>query len=48
MFPGADIKEFLVTIFGEVKEEQFPLFEPKGRVWKLPGASLRMVKNSFQ
>jgi len=46
--PGANIKEFLVTILGEAKEEQFPLFEPVGRVWKLPEASLRMVKKSFQ
>jgi hypothetical protein len=46
--PGANIKEFLVTILGEAKEEQFPLFEPTGRVWKLPEASLRMVKKSFQ
>jgi len=46
--PGANIKEFLVTILGEAKEEQFPLFEPAGRVWKLPEASLRMVKKSFQ
>jgi hypothetical protein len=45
--PGANIKEFLVTILGEA-EEQFPLFEPTGRVWKLPEASLRMVKKSFQ
>jgi hypothetical protein len=35
-------------ILGEAKEEQFPLFEPTGRVWKLPEASLRMVKKSFQ
>jgi len=47
-FPGANLKEFLVTFLGEAKEEQFPLFEPKGRVWELPGASLRMVKKSFQ
>jgi hypothetical protein len=46
--PGANIKEFLVTILGEAKEEQFPLFRPTGRVWKLPKASLRMVKKSFQ
>jgi hypothetical protein len=46
--PGANIKEFLGTILGEAKEEQFPLFEPGGRVWKLPGANLRMIKKSFQ
>jgi hypothetical protein len=46
--PGGNINEFLVTILGEAKEEQFPLFEPTGRVWKLPEASLRMVKKSFQ
>jgi len=34
-------------ILGEAKEEQFPLFEPAGRVWKLPEASLRMVKKYF-
>jgi hypothetical protein len=37
-----------IIILGEAKEEQFPLLEPTGRVWKLPEASLRMVKKSFQ
>jgi len=40
--------EFLVTILGEVKQEQFQLFEPAGRVWKLAEESLGLVKKSFQ
>jgi hypothetical protein len=35
----------LVTILGEAKEGQFPLFEPAGRVWKLPEASLDRSKS---
>jgi len=46
--PGANSKEFLVIILGEAKVGQFPPFEPAGRFWKLPEASLRMVKKSFQ
>ena len=46
--PGANSKGFLVTILGEAKEQQFPLFEPAGRVWKLREASVRMVEKSFQ
>ena len=42
------MKEFLVTILGEAKEQQFPHDEPAGRVWKLPEESLRMLKKSFQ
>jgi hypothetical protein len=30
--PGANIKEFLVTILSEAKRPQIQLFEPKGRV----------------
>ena len=55
-YPGANIKEFLVTILSEAKGEEFPLFEPEGRVWErssalalnCSGASFRMVKKSLQ
>lgn len=46
--PLSDIREFLVTNLGEVKDKQFQLFEPGGRVLKLPSPSHRFVKNSLQ
>jgi len=33
--PGADIKEFLVTILSEEERSQIQLFEPIGRVLDL-------------
>ena len=33
--PGANIKEFLVTILGEAKRSQIQLFEPERRVLDL-------------
>ncbi|MEW6410032.1 MAG: hypothetical protein AB1488_07965 [Nitrospirota bacterium] len=41
-------REFLVTNPGEVEDKQFQLFEPGGRVLKLPVTSHRFVKNSLQ
>jgi hypothetical protein len=32
----------------ETEDNQFQLFEPKGRVLKSPGAGIRFVKKSFQ
>ena len=32
------------VIFGEVKDKQPELFEPEGRVFRLPGASLRITE----
>ena len=47
-FPGTNSKEFLIIILSKAEEEQSLLFESEGRVWRLSGASLRMVKKSFQ
>jgi hypothetical protein len=46
--PGANIKEFLVTILSEVKRPQIQCLSLKGEFWICSEASSRMVKNSFQ
>jgi hypothetical protein len=42
------LKRFLLINFGEAEDKRFQLFEPKGRVLKSPGASLRFIKKRFR
>jgi len=46
--PGANIKEFLVTILSEAKRLQIQCLSLKGEFWVCNEANSRMVKNSFQ
>jgi hypothetical protein len=46
--PGANIKEFLVTIISEVKRPQTQCLSPKGEFWVCSETNCRMVRNSFQ
>jgi hypothetical protein len=46
--PGANIKEFLVTILGEAKEEQFPLFEPTSEFGNCLKRALEWSKSLFK
>jgi len=40
---------FYETInLGEAEDQRFELFEPRGRVFKSPGASLRLIKKRFR
>jgi len=41
------LKRFLSTNLDEAEDKRCQLFEPKGRVLTLPGASLRFVKNGL-
>jgi hypothetical protein len=36
---------FLLINLGEVEDKRFELSEPSGRVFKVPGTSLRLIKN---
>jgi len=47
-FPGANIKEFLVTILSEAKRPQIQCLSLKGEFWICSEANFRMVKKSFQ
>jgi hypothetical protein len=42
------LKRFLFIKLGEAEDQQCQLFEPKGRVLALPGASLRFIKKRFR
>jgi len=42
------LKRFLFINLGKVKEKQFQLFEPEGRVFESPGTSLRFIKKCFR
>jgi len=42
------LKRFLLINLGEAEDKRFQLFEPKGRVLKSPGASLRFIKKRFR
>jgi hypothetical protein len=42
------LKRFLRINLGEAEDERFELFEPEGRVFKSPGASLRFIKKRFR
>ncbi len=42
------LKRFMLINLGEEEDKRFQLFEPKGRVLKSPGASLRFIKNVFR
>jgi len=42
------LKRALLINLGEAEDERFELFEPGGRVFKSPGASLRFVKRRFR
>jgi len=41
--PGANIKEFLVTILSEVKRSQTQCLSPKGEFWVCSETNFRMV-----
>jgi hypothetical protein len=47
-FPGANIKEFWLTILSEAKRPQTQCPSPKGEFWVCSEANSRMVQNSFQ
>jgi cytoplasmic iron level regulating protein YaaA (DUF328/UPF0246 family) len=47
-FPGANIKEFWLTILSEAKRPQTQCLRPKGEFWVCSEANSRMVQNSFQ
>ena len=47
-FPGANIKEFLLTILSEAKRPQTQCLSPTGEFWVCSEANSIMVKNSFQ
>ncbi len=47
-FPGANIKEFWLTILSEVKRPQTQCLSPKGEFWVCSAANSRMVQNAFQ
>jgi len=42
------LKRFVLINLGEEEDKRFQLFEPKRRVLKSPGASLRFIKKRFQ
>jgi hypothetical protein len=42
------LKRFLRINLGEAEDQRFELFEPEGRVFKSPGASLRFIKKRFR
>jgi hypothetical protein len=42
------LKRFLRINLGEAEDLRFELFEPEGRVFKSPGASLRFIKKRFR
>jgi hypothetical protein len=42
------LKRFLPINLGAVEDQRFELFEPEGRVFKSPGASLRFIKKRFR
>jgi hypothetical protein len=42
------LKRFLLINLGEAEDKRFQLFEPKGRVLKSPGASLKFIKKRFR
>jgi hypothetical protein len=42
------LKRFLLINLGEAEDKRFQLFEPKGRVLKSPGGSLRFIKKRFR
>ncbi len=46
--PGANGKEFLITILNEAKRPQIQCLSLKGEFWVCSGANSRLVKNSFQ
>ena len=46
--PGANSKEFLVTILSEAKRPQTQCLSLKGEFWVCSEANSGMVKNSFQ
>jgi hypothetical protein len=46
-FSGS-LKHFLFINLGKAEDQQCQLFEPKGRVLALPGASLRFIKKRFR
>ena len=46
--PGANIKEFLVTILSEAKRPQTQFLSMKAEFWVCSEANSGMVKNSFQ
>jgi hypothetical protein len=45
--PGANIKEFLVTILSEAARPQILYLSLKGEFWICSEASSKMVRNSF-
>jgi cytoplasmic iron level regulating protein YaaA (DUF328/UPF0246 family) len=47
-FPGANIKEFWLTILSKAKRPQTQCLRPKGEFWVCSEANSRMVQNSFQ
>jgi len=42
------LKRFLLINLGVAEDRRFKLFEPEGRVFKSPGASLRFIKKRFR
>ena len=42
------LKRFVLINLGEAEDKRFQLLEPKRRVLKSPGASLRFIKKRFQ
>jgi hypothetical protein len=42
------LKRFLRINLGAAEDQRFELFEPEGRVFKSPGASLRFIKKRFR
>jgi hypothetical protein len=40
---SGSLKRFLLMNLGEAEDQRFELFEPEGRVFKSPGASLRFI-----
>jgi hypothetical protein len=45
---SGSLKRFLLINLGEAEDQRFELLEPKGRVFKSPGASLRFIKKLFR
>jgi hypothetical protein len=42
------LKHFFFINLGKAEDQQCKMFEPKGRVLALPGASLRFIKKRFR
>jgi hypothetical protein len=42
------LKRFLRINLGEAEDQRCQLFEPEGRVFKSPGASLTFIKKGFR